>query len=266
MLKWILSLLVVLCLGVTAAFAQTVCSVTTRTETRVGNWCNQGWVDFFWDAYDFDKGDWDGGFGFSDACNLRLPLARTLNGIYALNYADGPGSKSTSDFSGSILHWGGNYTMREIDELDGRCGASSAPRASTTWGILIDNKTVLFRPFFYNENVIERAGTLLHEARHADWCGHNGNDGSNSCPAGSDSCDESFTNGCSGIGSPSGRGGTGFQAVWLWWFTVDADSITGGSVRKAFARDEANRIFDTMFDVDPCINITSSGAVIDTCP
>jgi len=51
-----------------------------------------------------------------------------------------------------------------------------------------------------------------------------------------------------------------------WWFTVDADSITGTPVRKAFARDEANRIFNTMFDVNPCINITSSGAVINTCP
>src|SRR5215211_8238082 len=91
-------------------------------------------------------------------------------------------------------------------------------------------------PFFYNENVVERAATILHEARHADWCGHNGNDGSNKCPARSDSCDESFENGCKGVGSPSGRGATGYQALWLWWFTVDADSITGTPVRKAFAR------------------------------
>ena len=241
------------------------CSASFVSEPRVGGWCFQGWVDYFWDAYDFDKGDWDDGFGFDNACSTGQPLGRTFNAIYVLNYADGPAGKSRGDFSGSILHWGGNYSMREIDELDARCGDGSK-RAHTQWGTIIDNYTQLYLPFFYNENVVERAGTILHEARHADWCGHNGNDGSNNCPSGSDSCDESFENGCSGIGSPSGRGATGYQAVWLWWFTVDADSITGTATRKAFARDEANRIFDTMFDVDPCINITSSGAAIDTCP
>jgi hypothetical protein len=241
------------------------CTAVMVNEPRVGGWCFQTWVNYFWDAYDFDKGDWDDGFGWSNACDLRRPLARTFNAIYVLNYADGPAGKSRNDYSGSILHWGGNYSMREIDELDARCGDGSK-RASTRWGILIDNYTRLYLPFFYNENVVERAGTILHEARHADWCGHNGNDGSNNCPSGSGSCDESFESGCSGIGSPSGRGATGYQAVWLWWFTVDADSITGTSTRKAFARDEANRIFNTMFDVNPCINITSSGGVIDTCP
>jgi hypothetical protein len=204
------------------------------------------------------------GFGFSNACDLSRPLGRTLNAIYVLNYADGPGSKSPSDFSGNILRWGGNYSMREIDELDARCGSNSTTRARTQWGAG-DNYTELYLPFFYNENVIERAGTLLHEARHADWCGHSGNDGGNKCPSQSASCDESFTDGCSGFGSPSGRGAVGYQALWLWWFTVNADSITGTAVNKAFARDEANRLFNTMFDVNPCMNITSSGAVIKTC-
>lgn len=254
----------VLLYGASSARADT-CTAVMVTEPRVGGWCFQTWVNYFWDAYDFDEGDWNEGFGFSNACDLSRPLGRTFNAIYVLNYADGPSGKSRSDFSGSILHWGGNYSMREIDELDARCGDGSK-RAYTRWGVFIDNYTQLYLPFFYNENVVERAATLLHESRHADWCGHNGNDGSNKCPSGSDSCDESFDNGCSGIGSPSGRGGTGYQALWLWWFTVDADGITGTSTRKAFARDEANRIFDTMFDADPCINITSSGAVIDTCP
>ena len=259
----VIAALVLLCCASPAK--SDTCSAVMVTEPRVGGWCFQSWVDYFWDAYDFDEGDWDDGFGFSNACDLTRPLGRTFNAIYVLNYADGPGSKSRSDFSGSILHWGGNYSMREIDELDARCGDGGS-RAYTRWGVFIDNYTNLYLPFFYGENVVERAGTLLHESRHADWCGHNGNDGSNKCPSQSDSCDESFENGCSGFGSPSGRGAVGFQAVWLWWFTVDADSITGTSTRKAFARDEANRIFDTMFDVSPCINITSSGAVIDTCP
>jgi len=239
------------------------CTAVMTTEARIGSWCNSHWVNYFWHAYDFDEADWDNGFGYSNACDTSRPLGRSMNAIYVVNYADGPASKSTDDFTGSILHWGGNYTLREIDELDARCGVGTK-RAYTQWGWQ-DNYTRLYLPFFYTENVIERAATLVHEARHADWCGHNGNDGTNNCAAASDSCDESFDNGCSGIGSPGGRGASGFQALWLWWFTVGSDSITGTLSRKAFARDEANRIFSTMFDVNPCINITSSGAVISTC-
>src|SRR5215216_3148597 len=110
-------------------------------------------------------------------------------------------------------------------------------------------------PFFYNENVVERAATILHEARHADWCGHNGNDGSNKCPAASDSCDEEYLDGCSGIGSPSGRGADGYQVLWLWWYAFEADAIHSSSTMKAWARDEANRILNTMLDVNPCFNI-----------
>jgi hypothetical protein len=247
-----------------AVNAQSLCGIPLPpAEPRVGNWCSQGWVNYFWDAYDFDKSDWDNGFGFTNACDRRRPLGRTFNAIYVLNYADGPGGKSRNDYSGSILHWGGNYSMREIDELDASCETNA--RASTRWGFLIDNYTRLKRPFFYSENVVERAATILHEARHADWCGHNGNDGSNRCSARSDSCDESFTNGCGGVGSPSGRGAVGYQAVWLWWFTFSADAITGTPTRRQFARDEANRIFNTMFDINPCINITSSGNSVSTC-
>lgn len=256
-MKKVLCLVFLAALGVTQNGYAASCSAVMVPEARVGNWCNQTWVNYFWDAYDFDKGDWDNGFGFSNACDTSRPLGRTFNAIYLLNYADGPGGKSRSDFSGSILHWGGNYTMREIDELDARCG-NGGSRAYTQWGWQ-DNYTQLYLPFFCNENVVERAGTLVHEARHADWCGHSGNDGSNKCPARSKSCDEDYYNGCSGIASPSGRGATGYQAVWLWWFTVDSDSITGTSTRKAFARDEANRILNTLFDNDPCFNITSSG-------
>lgn len=240
------------------------CSARMVSEPRVGNWCNQAWVDYFWNAYDFDKADWDSGFGYPNACDTSRPLGRTMNAIYVLNYADGTGGKSRSDYSGSILHWGGNYSMREIDELDARCG-DGTKRAHTQWGPVVDNYTELYLPFFYNENVVQRAGTLLHESRHADWCGHNGNDGSNRCPARSDSCDESYYDGCSGVGSPSGRGADGYQALWLWWFTVDADTVVGTDVRKAFARDEANTILSNMFDVNPCFNISSSGATIRTC-
>ena len=128
-----------------------------------------------------------------------------------------------------------------------------------------DDYTELYLPFFYNENSVERAGTLVHEARHADWCGHNGNDGSNKCPALSNSCDEKYLDGCGGFGSPSGRGANGYQVLWLWWYAFEADAQHSSSTMKAWARDEANRILNTMFDVNPCFNITSNGSKVITC-
>ena len=226
-------------------------------------WCQQSWVNFYWSAHDFDQGDWDEGFGFEDPCNLSLPLGRTFNALEVLNYAAPVDATSTGDFSGNILHWGGNYAIREIDELDASC--STASRAYTAFGPIIDNYTELRIPAFYNENVVERAGTILHESRHADYCGHSGNDGTNPCLSRSESCDESFDDGCAGVGSPSGRGATGYQALWLWWFTVEADAVHGTTPMKDMARIEANRIFDTMFDVRPCFNITNTGQIVTTC-
>lgn len=241
------------------------CSVVQPIDPAVmsGFWCTEAWIDFFWDAYDFDKGDWDQGFGWDDACNRRLPLARTFQAIQILNYASPNEPTTTGDFNGNILRWGGNYTIREFDELDARCGDGTA-RASTAWGGF-DDYTELYLPFFYNENSVERAGTLMHEARHADWCGHNGNDGSNKCPAKSDSCDEKYLDGCGGFASPSGRGADGYQVLWLWWYAFEADSQHSSSTMKAWARDEANRILNTMFDVNPCFNITSTGGKTITC-
>ncbi|WP_437834464.1 hypothetical protein [Sorangium sp. So ce1153] len=255
-----------LLLGLASEARADTCDTVRGTDPGVMQsfWCTQPWIDFYWDAYDFDKGDWDDGFGWEAACDRRRPLARTFQAIQLVNYASPNEALQTNDFSGNILRWGGNYTIREFDELNGRCGDGTA-RASTTWGVFIDNYTNLYIPFFYNENVVERAGTLLHEARHADWCGHSGNDGSNKCPAKSESCDERYTDGCSGVGSPSGKGANGYQVLWLWWYAYEADAQHSSSTMKAFARDEANRILNTMFDVDPCFNITSNGSKITTC-
>jgi hypothetical protein len=34
---------------------------------------------------------------------------------------------------------------------------------------------------------------------------------------------------------------------------------------KDMARDEANRIFNSMFDINPCFNITNTGGTFQTC-
>ena len=35
--------------------------------------CWQAFIDWAWDAFDFDKDDWDQGFGYFSVCDNRLP-------------------------------------------------------------------------------------------------------------------------------------------------------------------------------------------------
>lgn len=52
------------------------------------NWnCSQSRVDDMWSRFDFDKGDWDNGMGWEDACNNALPLKRTFNALQVLAYS-----------------------------------------------------------------------------------------------------------------------------------------------------------------------------------
>lgn len=153
--------------------------------------CNQTYINQFWNHFDFDKGDWDEGFGYEAACDVNRPLARTFNSLYLLAYSAEDYAKSTSDFSGNALRWGYPYAATHIDELDGRCGSgdkNSGARATTYTGAFADDRTVLKWPFFYGEVVVERAGTILHESRHAAGKSHNGGSG---CPR-KGSCDTNW--------------------------------------------------------------------------
>ena len=256
-----------------SAFADQTCSIPSYAshEGSVSSWCKSTWIAYFWDKYSFDKGNWDDGFGYWDVCNSRKPLARTFNAIDVVNYADGNGSgRSINDFSGNILNWGGNYTMREIDELDAHCADPEGGNfsAMTYYGLGADERTELYLGFFYDRTDVERAAVLVHEARHADHCGHNGNDGSNKCVSRSRDCEETFYDGCADqpwIVDETGRGATAWEVLWLWYFVLDADPFYGTTTRRALARDKANAKLDTKFDVHPCINISSWGNTVWTC-
>jgi len=200
--------------------------------------CSQAYIDQFWDHFDFDRGDWDDGFGYDDPCNVNQPLARTFNALYLLAYSAEDYAKRTSDFSGNALRWGYPYSATMIDELDGRCGSgnkNSGARATTYWGFWVDDRTVLQWPFFYGENVVERAGTIVHEARHASDKSHNGGSG---CPRGA-SCDTDWNY----------HGANMYQVLYLWWFHVEGTRTT--SAMRNYARLEGQRIIDTGFNTNP---------------
>ncbi|MBN8739427.1 MAG: hypothetical protein J0H86_07955 [Xanthomonadaceae bacterium] len=199
--------------------------------------CEQRFIDQFWNHFDFDKGDWDDGFGYDDPCNVNQPLARTFNALYLLAYSAQDYATSTSDFSGNALRWGYPYSATKIDELDGRCGSgdkNTGARATTYTG-LQDNRTVLKWPFFYGEVVVERAGTILHEARHAGGKSHNGGTG---CPRKA-SCDTNWAY----------EGANMYQVLYLWWFRVAGTRTT--TAMKNRARSEAQSIIDRGFNTNP---------------
>ncbi len=102
-------------------------------------------------------------------------------------------------YDSNILEWGCRFARNAIDELDARCGDGTAI-AYSVWGPIIDNYTQLYLLYFYGQGVSLRAGTLVHEARHADGRGHDsGNNDS----------------------SWGYNGAWRWQVCWLAWFAVD---------------------------------------------
>lgn len=202
-------------------------NTTTSGDTLYGpRVCNQPFVDWAWDAFDFDKGDWDDGWGWDTPCDINRPLSRTFSGIWCLTYSAGGNPNPTIDSSIPILNWGWRYAQDKIDELDGGCTNGSA--IAETWqGAFVDDRTALYLSFF-NEAVSLRAGSILHESRHADGVGHD--DGNN---------DSSWEY----------NGAWRWQVCWLSWFAAQGQFTT--SALQTIARQRANQILANNFTKSP---------------
>jgi hypothetical protein len=61
-----------------------IASVDNLYAPRIG-W--QPFADGAWDAFDFDRGDWDDGLGYENVCDRNRPLCRTMSGIGYLTYS-----------------------------------------------------------------------------------------------------------------------------------------------------------------------------------
>lgn len=220
--------------------------------------CQQVFINDMWSRFDFDHDDWDQGFGYDDPCNDATPLQRTFNGLQVLAYA-GTNTPTCSTSSSNVTLWAYCWAGNSIDELDGRCGTSA--RATTQFGVIVDNWTQLYIPFFFQETVTQRAGTIFHEARHAQgWCSH-----TNSCLDGSGSCDPNWDNGCVGTGSGSGKGSNAYTVLWANWFATTAQPAWINSTIRADAVAEGNRYLSRRFGTDPCFRLNSAGFTFATC-
>jgi hypothetical protein len=220
--------------------------------------CQQARIDDMINRFNFDKGDWDGGMGWEDKCNDALPLKRTFNALQLMAYGFTT-SPTCSTSSSNVGLWAYCWAGNSFDELDAVC--SNFARAYTVAAPIVDNYTELYTSFFYDETVVQRAGTLFHEARHADgWCQH-----TSECPDGGESCDPDYSNGCVGVGSGSGRGANGYTVAFMMWFANAARASWTNTTIRADAVAEGNRYLSRRFDTDPCFRLNSNGTTFRTC-
>ena len=196
--------------------------------------CPQEFIDWVWNAYDFDKEDWDQGFGYWQPCDLGRPLARTLNALWCLEYSASDWANESYD--APILNWAGRFARENIDELDGRCAGDNPNAIAHTVHGAGDEYTELYMKFFFGPSVSMRASTIIHEARHADWVGHD--DGGN---------DSSWEY----------NGAWRFQVSWLAWFIKGCENSS--TAMKVAARQRANAILNKNFTKDPGFRIGPAG-------
>ncbi|MFN0214188.1 MAG: hypothetical protein ACKVT2_08025 [Saprospiraceae bacterium] len=195
---------------------------TTSGDVTFGALCTQSSINQHWNDFDFDQGDWDDGFGYSDPCNINLPLGRTFN---ALNLLDFFGT-SGPDANGNWLGWFYAYASSQIDELDALCGfgnTSGCSTFATNFSGAQDNRTELYWPFFYHNvmSVPSRAATIVHESRHAGGKGHN----CSSCPNGG-SCDTDWAY----------NGAIRYEVMYCWWLRSNGTGVTTALRQLARAR------------------------------
>jgi len=260
-------------LGASATQVTTVCATPTDTAPWAADHqdnfyrdiglCNQNLVNDAWKRFHMGEGDWED-FGYGDPCNNLFGLARTLNGIGVLNWA-GTTTPTCNFRDKNVLNWASCYSGSEINHLAPYCNVEE-PRfiAMTSIGIQwdLDNKTALYRGFFYQQEVEWRAATLFHEARHADgWCTHN-----DSCRAGENACDAAYEGGCTGPLSSDGHGAYGYTVIYHSWFANSARPEMTNTTITPLAVADGNDRLGMNFEINPCFLLDANGVTFRTCP
>jgi hypothetical protein len=130
----------------------------------------------------------------------------------------------------------------QIRDLRALCGDGSAI-AITFSGAFVTDRVELYRGYWYNQAVVERASTLVHEARHMGGKSHNA-----SFPAGS-----VYGSGSGADTSWEYGGAWMYEANYLWWFYSAGANTT--TAMKNLARQQGNIIIDNAFAKRPTFHI-----------
>ena len=104
----------------------TTCTVPSHDNASSGDTlygprsCWQAFVGWCWNTHNFDYDSWHHGFGYDDACNIDLPLARTFNAFWLLNYS--ADDYNNDAYSNNMLHWGRRYVRDQMHDVRAGCG------------------------------------------------------------------------------------------------------------------------------------------------
>jgi hypothetical protein len=85
---------------------------------------HQEFVDWVWDAYNFDYDFWQDGWGWDDCFNTDKPLARAFCGLWALNFSSV--DPWNEDYDDNMLNWGGRYVREQMSGYDLRAGCGTS--------------------------------------------------------------------------------------------------------------------------------------------
>ena len=222
-----------------AGCASTVPEVNASGDLFYGRFLSQTAVDFYWGRYPFShEKEWTvPGWGYDQAWNMLLPLARAFNALYALTFSRGNAEES---YDLPPLYWGSLWVYSNISKLRPVCDGGPF-NAYTT-----DGDVELYLPWFYQTAVPERAAILVHEASHAHGWSH----------------DAFFPPG-SNRANPPGKGpqadaawgdsAYSYHASWLADFAQSAISTTPAMRARAIFM--ANDIIDNCFATHPGFSI-----------
>lgn len=240
-------------------------AVLTALITHVDvstEWCDDELIEYYKDKYSFDD-SWDKQMGKNRPCDLNTALGRTLNAIHLLHTASPREPLPWLSTPEDLLAEAGRYTGQHIPKLIATCKDDSVYMSTKAKIRAKKRHVTIHPPGFYEQYTVERASTLVHEARHTQRCRHNGNDGKNKCVSRSQSCDESYFDGCKKrVKSPPGKppGASGYEARWLQQYLKYAEGekvVTDESMATALW--VTNYVLNQRFDVDPGFNVDEDG-------
>lgn len=122
--------------------------------------CSNEFIGWAWNAYGFNGAWWTAAYGYNAPCDTNQPLARTLNAIWLLAYS---GEQPTD-----TLNWFSSFAAQYTNDLRSACYGN---------GVALTNMNPVYvelhAQYWYSEDVVGRASTLVHEARHANGVPHN---------------------------------------------------------------------------------------------
>lgn len=118
-------------------------------------------------------------------------------------------------------------------------------------GIFVDEWTRIYKGLVYQLTPYYRAASILHEARHAGGAGHNGNDGSNACASGGNSCDENYSDDAL-TGSANS-----YESWFAQWFLFEGTYTT--TTQKRSAQRSVNWNLTNRFDNNPAFIFNANG-------